>query len=71
LLKNAVVSAGGQLPMYQDTGTAVNFAKKGQRVWTDVRVEEWLARGIFETYQRENLRYAQLVPLSSSSPSSR
>jgi fumarate hydratase class I len=64
LLKNAVVAAGGRLPMCQDTGTAIVFAKKGQRVWTDVRDEEWLARGIFETYQRENLRYSQTVPLS-------
>ena len=39
-------------------------AKKGQRVWTDVRDEEWLARGIFQTYQKENLRYSQTVPLS-------
>jgi fumarate hydratase, class I len=64
LLKNAVVAVGGQLPMCQDTGTAIIFAKKGQRVWTDVRDEERLARGIFETYQRENLRYSQTVPLS-------
>ena len=64
LLKNAVVAARGRLPMCQDTGTATVMAKKGQRVWTDVKDEEWLARGIFETYQRENLRYSQTVPLS-------
>ena len=38
--------------------------RKGQRVWTGVRDEEWLARGIFETYQKENLRYSQTMPLS-------
>ena len=64
LLKNAVVAARGRLPMCQDTGTATVMAKKGQRVWTDVKDEEWLARGIFETYQRENLRYSQTVPLT-------
>ncbi len=64
LLRNAAVAAGGQLPMCQDTGTAIIFAKKGQRVWTNTRDEEWLARGVFETYNRENLRYSQSVPLS-------
>jgi fumarate hydratase class I len=64
LLRNAAVAAGGRLPMCQDTGTAIIMAKKGQRVWTDAKDEEWLARGIFETYQRENLRYSQSVPLT-------
>ena len=64
LLKNAVVASGFQLPMCQDTGTATIVAKKGQRVWTGARDEEWLSRGIFETYQKENLRYSQTVPLS-------
>jgi fumarate hydratase class I len=64
LLKNAVVAARGRLPMCQDTGTAIIMGKKGQRVWTDVKDEEWLARGIFETYQRENLRYSQSIPLT-------
>ena len=64
LLKNAIVASGFQLPMCQDTGTATVVAKKGQRVWTGAKDEEWLARGIFETYQKENLRYSQTVPLS-------
>ena len=64
LLKNAVVASGFTLPMCQDTGTATIVAKKGQRVWTGVRDEEYLARGIFETYQKENLRYSQTVALS-------
>ncbi len=50
--------------MCQDTGTAIVMGKKGQRVWTDVKDEEWLARGIFETYLRENLRYSQSIPLT-------
>jgi fumarate hydratase class I len=64
LLKNAVVASDGRLPMCQDTGTSIIVAKKGQRIWTDVRDEEWLAHGIFQTYQKENLRYSQTVPLS-------
>lgn len=64
LLKNAVVASGFRLPMCQDTGTATIVGKKGQRVWTGVVDEEWLSRGIFETYLKENLRYSQTVPLS-------
>lgn len=64
LLRNAVVASEGRLLMCQDTGTAITMGKKGQRVWTDVTDEEWLARGISETYHRENLRYSQSVPLS-------
>jgi fumarate hydratase class I len=64
LLKNAAIAAQGQLPMCQDTGTATVIGKKGQRVWTGVRDEEYLARGVYETYAKENLRYSQTVPLS-------
>lgn len=64
LLRNAVVASGFTLPMCQDTGTATIVAKKGQCVWTNVRDEEYLSRGIYETYLKENLRYSQTVPLS-------
>jgi len=64
LLKNAEVAARMQLPMCQDTGTATIFAKKGQRVFTGVKDEEWLSRGVFETYTKENLRYSQTVALT-------
>jgi fumarate hydratase class I len=64
LLRNAAVASGFALPMCQDTGTATIVAKKGQRVWTGVKDEEYLARGIYETYQKENLRYSQTVPLT-------
>ena len=64
LLKNANVSAGGILPMCQDTGTAIVKAKKGEGVLTGGGDEEAIARGIFETYQRANLRYSQMAPLS-------
>ena len=42
LLKNANIAAGGVLPMCQDTGTAIVFGKKGQRVWVDGDEEEAL-----------------------------
>ncbi len=64
MLRNAEVAARGILPFCQDTGTAIVLGKKGQQVWTGVRDEEWLSRGIFKTYTEENLRYSQTVPLS-------
>jgi fumarate hydratase class I len=62
-LRNAEVSAKGQLPFCQDTGTAIIVGKKGQRVWTDGNDAEALSRGVFETYTEENLRYSQNVAL--------
>ena len=64
LLRNAEIAAQGQLPMCQDTGTATVIAKKGQRVWTGARDEEHIARGVYETYTGENLRYSQTMPLT-------
>jgi len=64
MLRNAGIAAGMVLPSCQDTGTAVVIGKKGQHVWTSGDDEEALARGIFETYTRTNLRYSQLAPLS-------
>ena len=64
LLKNANISAGGILPMCQDTGTAIVKGKKGQFVLTGGGDEAALARGIFDTYQHDNLRYSQMAPLT-------
>jgi len=64
LLRNAVVASGFQLPMCQDTGTATIIGKKGQRVWTGAKDEEFLSKGIYETYLKENLRYSQTLPLT-------
>jgi fumarate hydratase class I len=63
LLKNACVSAGGVLPMCQDTGTAIVMGKKGQQVWTGADDAEAVARGIHRTYTETNLRYSQVAPL--------
>ncbi|NPD65622.1 fumarate hydratase [Lichenicola cladoniae] len=64
LLKNASIAAGGVLPMCQDTGTAMVFGKKGQRVWIDGNEEEALSHGVHRTYTETNLRYSQMAPLT-------
>jgi fumarate hydratase class I len=64
MLRNAVVSAEGELPYCQDTGTATIVAKKGGRVWTGVKDEAYLSHGVWETYARENLRYSQTSALT-------
>jgi fumarate hydratase class I len=64
LLKNANIAAGGVLPMCQDTGTALVFGKKGQRVWVEGNEEEALSRGVWRTFTETNLRYSQMAPLS-------
>jgi fumarate hydratase class I len=62
-LKNAEIAARGELPICQDTGTATIVAKKGQQVWTGVNDEEWLSKGVYATYTKENLRYSQTAAL--------
>src|SRR5471032_865089 len=62
LLKNAEIAAQGILPMCQDTGTAIVFAKKGEQVWTGANDAESLSRGIYECFIKENLRYSQVAP---------
>jgi fumarate hydratase class I len=64
LLKNANIAAGGVLPMCQDTGTAIVFGKKGQRVWVEGDEEEAISWGVHRTYTETNLRYSQNAPLS-------
>ena len=64
LLQNAEVAAKFVLPLCQDTGTATIVAKKGQQVWTGVKDEEYISKGVYKTYTEENLRYSQTVPLT-------
>ena len=64
LLKNANIAAGGVLPMCQDTGTAIVMGKKGRMIWTDGQDESAIAEGIRDAYEKKNLRYSQLAPLS-------
>jgi fumarate hydratase class I len=64
LLRNACISAGGVLPMCQDTGTAIVIGKRTENVLTGGQDEAALSRGVFEAYQELNLRYSQLAPLN-------
>ncbi len=64
LLQNAEVAAKFVLPLCQDTGTATIVGKKGQQVWTGVKDEEYLSKGVYKTYTEENLRYSQTIPLT-------
>ena len=64
LLKNANISAGGVLPMCQDTGTAIVMGKKGQHVLTSEKDELSISRGVYEAFTKLNLRYSQLAPLT-------
>ena len=63
-LRNAEVSAKGQLPLCQDTGTAIIHGEKGQQMWTGYCDEEALSLGVYNTYTQENLRYSQNAPLN-------
>ena len=64
LLKNANISAGGILPMCQDTGTALVMGKRGQHVLTTERDEISISRGVFNAYTKLNLRYSQMAPVT-------
>ncbi|PZG32030.1 fumarate hydratase, partial [Spongiactinospora gelatinilytica] len=64
LLKNASISAGGVLPMCQDTGTAIVMGKRGRHVLTDGRDAEHVSRGVYDAYTTLNLRYSQMAPLT-------
>ena len=64
LLKNANISAGGVLPMCQDTGTAIIMGKRGLGVLTDGADSEHIARGVYQAYRDLNLRYSQLAPVT-------
>ncbi|MBO7501909.1 MAG: fumarate hydratase [Paludibacteraceae bacterium] len=63
-LRNAEVAAKGQLPLCQDTGTAIIHGEKGQQVWTGYEDEEALSEGVYNTYTQCNLRYSQNAPLT-------
>jgi fumarate hydratase class I len=64
LLKNVNISAGGVLPMCQDTGTAIVMGKKSENVLTGVDDGEAISRGVYDAYTKLNLRYSQLAPLT-------
>ncbi len=69
LLKNANIAAGGVLPSCQDTGTAIIWGHKGERVLTgsadnpDFDDAVAISQGVADTFLTSNLRYSQLAPL--------
>jgi fumarate hydratase class I len=64
MLMNQAVSAEGELPTCQDTGTAIVMGKKGENVFTGANDAEHISKGIFNTYSERNLRYSQVVPFT-------
>ncbi len=64
MLKNAAIASEFVFPMCQDTGTAVIIGKKGQQVWTGISDEAALAKGVFNAYTKNYLRYSQQAPLT-------
>ena len=64
LLKNANISAGGVLPMCQDTGTAIVMGKKGQRTLTSEKDEVSISQGVYDAFTNLNLRYSQMAPVT-------
>ena len=64
LLKNANISAGGVLPMCQDTGTVIVMGKKGQQVLSSEKDELSISKGVYEAFTQLNLRYSQLAPVT-------
>ncbi|MCL1821733.1 MAG: fumarate hydratase, partial [Prolixibacteraceae bacterium] len=64
MLLNQIVSAEGELPTCQDTGTAIVIGKKGEDVYTGANDAEHLSKGVFETYRDRNLRYSMVVPFT-------
>jgi fumarate hydratase class I len=63
LLTNANIAAGRVLPSCQDTGTAIVVAHKGENVYTGIDDAEAISRGIYDTFERKNLRFSQMAPL--------
>lgn len=64
LLKNANIAAARVLPGCQDTGTAIIGGYRGEQVFVDGNDEEAISRGVFDIFQKRNLRYSQNVPLN-------
>lgn len=64
MLLNQVVSAEGELPTCQDTGTAIVSAYKGEDVYTGCNDAEALSLGVYDTYKDKNLRFSQVVPFT-------
>jgi tartrate dehydratase alpha subunit/fumarate hydratase class I-like protein len=66
-LPNVNISAGGVLPMCQDTGTAIVMGKKSEGVLAgadDADDAEAISQGVYDAYTKLALRDSQLAPLT-------
>lgn len=64
LLKNAIISAEGILPLCQDTGTATIYAWRGDKIISDFDEIMVLQESIKKTWSNNYFRYSQVIPLS-------
>ena len=64
LIRNAVVSAEGKLPLCQDTGTATIFAWRGENIKTEADDYDCLEKGVRNAWQNNCLRYSQIAAKS-------
>lgn len=64
LIKNAIISAEGQLPLCQDTGTATVFAWRGEQILTGADEYSIINDAIKDVWQNNSLRFSQMVPKS-------
>ena len=64
LMQNANIASGKVLPMCQDTGTAIVMGKIGNEVLIDCDINVALSQGICDAYNKFNLRYSQMSPIS-------
>ena len=64
MLLNQTVTADGELPTCQDTGTAIVSAQKGEDVYTGANDALHLSKGVYDTYAAKNLRFSQVVPFT-------
>jgi len=60
LLKNAMISSAGKLPLCQDTGTATIIGWKEESVYTGTEDEEALSQGVLQAYTGHPLRSSQV-----------
>ncbi|MDR0450989.1 MAG: fumarate hydratase, partial [Treponema sp.] len=59
LLKNAIIAAGGELALCQDTGTAVIYGWKEEGVFTGSADMEEIEAGVAAAYKKNHLRSSQ------------
>ncbi|MCQ2965755.1 MAG: FumA C-terminus/TtdB family hydratase beta subunit [Alphaproteobacteria bacterium] len=69
ILRNAVRASKGVFPICQDTGTAIIFGEKGNKILTDGDEDIFLSNGVKKAYLENNFRYSQNKPITSFSES--